>query len=409
MKVWFKYFIGIGFGFLAAFLLPWNNVTGASIINFVNTFCIRFGRYLVVPLVFCTAIVSFNKLKMSKVVLKTSLWTAGIIVLSSFLLTLIGMVSVLSVKLPRIPITVDVTTKASTIDFQGMLLSLFPNSAFEALLEGSFLLVAFLFAILIGRTCFTDQNTFKPIYTLSDSLSQLFYKLSSGFSEILSVLMIALTCYWTIQFKSTFASGVFNSMFVLIFVDFLLVAGVIYPLIIRYVCKEPHPYRVLYASLAPIMVGFVTGDENFVFPIVSRHAKESLGIKRRSAGLTLPLFSIFSRGGAALVATISFVSIWRSYSSLKFEFGDIMFIFFLAFSLSFFLGGLPSGGAFVLVTILCQTYAKGFEASYVLLMPASLVICSFSTLFNVVTSIFGSYIVAVKTNMVEHHQLFRFI
>lgn len=409
MKVWMKYFIGAAIGILAAILLPWNNVTGSSIITFISTLCIRFGRYLVVPLIFTTVIVSINKLKMSGLVLKTSLWTGGIIIVSSFILTLIGLFSVVIVKLPRIPITVDVSTEVASIDIKGMLLSLFPNSAFEALMNGSFLLVSFLFAIMIGRTCFSDQNTFKPIYNLADSLSQLFFKLSSVFCEIFSILIIAIMCYWTITFRAAFSTGIYTSMFALFVVDFVIIVGVIYPIIVRYVCREPHPYRVLYAAIAPMLVGFITGDENFVLPVIIRHGKESLGIKRRCGGLTFPLFSIFARGGSALVAAISFVLIWRSYSSLKFPFEDIVLIFSLSFGLSFLLGGIPSGGAFVLLTILCQTYGKGFETSFLLLKPAAIIICSFSTLFNVATTMFGSYIVATKTNLMEHHQAFRFI
>lgn len=409
MKVWMKYFIGAAIGILAAILLPWNNVTGSSIITFISTLCIRFGRYLVVPLIFTTVIVSINKLKMSGLVLKTSLWTGGIIIISSFILTLIGLFSVVIVKLPRIPITVDVSTEVASIDIKGMLLSLFPNSAFETLMNGSFLLVSFLFAIMIGRTCFSDQNTFKPIYNLADSLSQLFFKLSSVFCEIFSILIIAIMCYWTITFRAAFSTGIYTSMFALFVVDFVIIVGVIYPIIVRYVCREPHPYRVLYAAIAPMLVGFITGDENFVLPVIIRHGKESLGIKRRCGGLTFPLFSIFARGGSALVAAISFVLIWRSYSSLKFPFEDIVLIFSLSFGLSFLLGGIPSGGAFVLLTILCQTYGKGFETSFLLLKPAAIIICSFSTLFNVATTMFGSYIVATKTNLMEHHQAFRFI
>lgn len=409
MKVWMKYFIGAAIGILAAILLPWNNVTGSSIITFISTLCIRFGRYLVVPLIFTTVIVSINKLKMSGLVLKTSLWTGGIIIVSSFILTLIGLFSVVIVKLPRIPITVDVSTEVASIDIKGMLLSLFPNSAFETLMNGSFLLVSFLFAIMIGRTCFSDQNTFKPIYNLADSLSQLFFKLSSVFCEIFSILIIAIMCYWTITFRAAFSTGIYTSMFALFVVDFVIIVGVIYPIIVRYVCREPHPYRVLYAAIAPMLVGFITGDENFVLPVIIRHGKESLGIKRRCGGLTFPLFSIFARGGSALVAAISFVLIWRSYSSLKFPFEDIVLIFSLSFGLSFLLGGIPSGGAFVLLTILCQTYGKGFETSFLLLKPAAIIICSFSTLFNVATTMFGSYIVATKTNLMEHHQAFRFI
>ena len=86
-----------------------------------------------------------------------------------------------------------------------------------------------------------------------------------------------------------------------------------------------------------------------------------------------------------------------------------MWIFGLSFGLSFLLGGFPSGSAFILVTILCQQYARGFETSFLLLKPAALVICSFSAIFDIMSAMFGSYVVAVKTKTIEHHNAQNFI
>ncbi len=410
MKVWIRYLIGIIFGVVAALILPWNNATGSSIITFITELCIQFGRYLVVPLVFCTAIVSVNKLRISNIVGKTALWTFAIIIVTSFLLTLLGLVSVGIVKLPRIPPTgIEEAADISAINIGNMLKALFPASAFASLANGGYLLVCFFFAMLIGWFCYSDQNTFKPVYTLADSLSHLFFKISSFFSEVLCILVIALMCYWTIQFKGTLQKGIFGPMIALFTVDFLIIIGVIYPLAIRYLCREQHPYKIIYASLAPMFMGFISGDANFTLPVLIRHGKDSLGIRRRSGGSVLPIFSIFARGGSSLVATISFVIIWRSYSSLSLPFQDIISIFFLSFALSFFLGNVPSGGAFILLTILCQKFGKGFETSYNLLAPALVVISSFSTLIDTATAMVGTYIVADKTNMAEHRQVFRFI
>lgn len=409
MKVWIKYLIGVAIGILTAILLPVDSVNGAAVLSFLTELFVRFGRYLVVPLVFSTAIVAINKLRMSKLLLKGSAWTFSLIILTSLFLTLVGLCSILLIKLPRIPITVDVANEVASIDIKGMILSLFPNSAFDALREGSFLLVAFLFACFIGWESASEQTVFKSVYTLSDAFSQLFYNVSVFFTEIMSVMMIAIMCNWTISFRSAFATGIYTPMITMFLIDFVFVAFIIYPLIIRYVCHDPHPYRVLYASIAPMLLAFVGGDANLSLPLNMRHGSESLGIKRKSGGYTYPLFSIFGRGGSALVASISFVVIWRSYSSLAIPFSDVVWLFLVAFGLSFVLGGIPSGGAFILLTILCEKYGKGFETSYILLKPASIIICSFASLFECVTSMFGSYVVAVKTKMIEHHSIKHFI
>ena len=411
MKVWIKYIIGIALGLIVALILPVDNAVMAGILSFLNDLVIHIGRYVVVPLIFCTTIVSFNKLRSSKLILKTSIWTFSIIIISSLLLTFVGILSILTVKLPRIPITVDTSTDTFVLGVKNMILSLFPFSAFNSILEGSFLLVGFLFAALIGweSAVNVESTIFKPVFTLADSLSKLFYNIAVFFTEAMSILCIVIMCCWTVSFKSIILSGIYTPMIIMFLVDLILIVGVIYPLIIRYLCHDPHPYRVLYASIAPALLSFISGDSNLVLPLTIRHAKESLGIRRRCGGFTFPLFSIFARGGSALVTTISFILIWRSYSSLSIPFTDVLWIFGVSFGLSFLLSGLPSGCAFILLTILCGKYARGFETSFLLLKPAALIICSFATLFDTITAMFGSYIVAVKTKMIEHHTIQHFI
>ena len=409
MKVWIKYLIGIALGILTAVLLPVDSAAGTSAVTFLTELFIRFGKYLVVPIIFSSAIISINKLRTSKLLLKSTAWTAGFIVISSLLLAFVGLVSILLIRLPRIPITNELAGEIAGIDVKALILSLFPDSAFDALKEGSFLLVSFLFGAIIGWESASELTVFKPVFALADSLSQLFYHISVFFTELMAVFSIAIMCNWTITFRAAFATGIYTPLIVMLLCDFVFVVGIVYPIIVRYLCHDPHPYRVLYASLAPMMLAFIGGDTNLVLPLTIRHGKESLGIKRRSSGFTYPLFSIFARGGSALVVIISFIMIWRSYTALAISFSDISWLFFTAFGLSFLLGAIPSGGAFILLTIICTKYGKGFETSYLLLQPAAVILCSFATLFDTATAMFGSYVVSVKTKMVEHHTIHHFI
>lgn len=409
MKVWIKYLIGVALGVLAAFILPTENAAFANAVSFLTELFIRIGRYVVVPLLFTSAIVAVSKLRTSKLLLKTTWLTVLIIVASSLILTLVGLVSILLVKLPRIPITVDVATEAFNLNVKGLILSLFPYSGFGAVMEGSFLLVCLIFAFIIGWESASEETTFKPVFVISDSFSNLFYNIAAFFTEIMSILCIAIVCYWTMDFRKVIEPGIYTPMIIMFIVDFIIVAGIIYPIILHFVCHDPHPYKVLFASIAPLILSFFGGDSNLVIPLANRHLRDSLGIRRRCRGFTYPLFAIFARGGSALVTTISFILIWRSYSSLSIPMSDILWIFGLSFGLSFLLGGIPSGGAFVLLTILCSKYARGFETSFLLLKPASVIICSFAALFDTLTAMVGTYIVAVKTKNIEHHSITHFI
>ena len=409
MKLWIKYLIGALFGAVFAFILPLGNEQVAAAVSFVTEIVVRFGRYMVVPVVFFTAVIAFNRLRDTKMLFKTGIWTGGVIVASSLLLTVTGLLSILIVKLPRIPITVETVSESASLGVGDLIKSLLPYSAFETLNNGSFILAAFFFAMLVGTASTADPVLFKPVTQLADSLSKLMYNISVIFTEFLSVGMVAVLCSWTIQFRGVLTSGVFAPLILMLLVEFIFIAGVVYPLIIRYLCHDPHPYRILYASVCSVVTAFFSGDTNLVLQLNMRHGKESLGVRRRINGVVHPLFSIFARGGSALVTAISFIVIWRSYSSLSIPFTDILWITAVSFGISFLLGGCPAGGAFVSIAVLCMLYSRGFENGFLLLKPAAPIICSFAAAFDALTAIFGSYIIAVKTKLVEHHGIKHYI
>lgn len=409
MKLWIKYLFAAILGIICALILPVGNPSIAAAIEFLTEIVIRFGRYMVIPVMFSTCVIAFNRLRENNLLVKTSLWTGAVIAVSSLILTVIGMLSILIVKLPRIPITVENVSEAASLNIQNLLRSIFPYSAIESLNNGTFLFAAYFFALLIGCASTSDPVLFRPITTLMDSLSKLMYNISIIFTEFLAYGMITILCSWTIKFRSIITSGVFTPMIVMLFVDFVIVAGIVYPIIIRYLCHDPHPYRILYASMCSVITAFFSADSNLTLQLNMRHGKESLGIRRRINGVVHPLFTVFARGGSALVTTITFIMIWRSYSSLRIPFTDILWITFTSFGISFLLGGIPAGGAFISLTVLCTLYSKGFETGYLLLKPAAPIICSFAAAFDALTAIFGSYIIAVKTKLIEHHGINHFI
>ena len=228
-------------------------------------------------------------------------------------------------------------------------------------------------------------------------------------SEMLAVGMIALMSKWTLDFLRVLAFKNYTPLLVLLGADFALVAFALYPALLKLFWKEPHPYRVLYASIGPLFAAFSSGDTNLTLPISMRHGKESLGIKRRINAVTFPLFSVFGKGGVALVSIVCFITILRSYSPLEISRSVLIWAGLHAFLLSFVLCEHSSGSAFLALTMLCTAYGSGFKESYLLLKNAAPLICSFAAGFDALTAIFGSYVVALETGHVERQELRRFI
>lgn len=404
MKIWLKYLIGIVLGVLSALILPFGSLQGVSTLSFVTEFVIRIGRYTLIPLLLFSGIMAVYRLNDAKLIGKTSLWTFSVIIISSVLLTIIGFISIVVIKLPRIPIITEKVSQVTSIDFPNLIRSMIPFSSFESLSEGAFLLPCFIFALIIGAGCCMEHSNLKPILSLTDSFSELFFNISSIVIDFMSIGMIAIMCNWTIQFKSIIKSGVFTPLILMLTANFVLIVGIIYPLLVKKLCRGGKPIKVLSSCVVPFFISFFSGDTNLTLSANMRLGKEKLGIRQRTNGFVYPLFSIFARGGSALTVIISFVVIWRSYSPLNIDFIDMLWISGTALLLSFLLGGMPTGGTFVALTVLCTMYGRGMETGYLLLKPAAPIIGSFAALLDTATAMFGTYIVANNTKTIERHR-----
>ncbi|MBR1537412.1 MAG: dicarboxylate/amino acid:cation symporter [Treponema sp.] len=409
MKVWIKYLIGTLLGVIAAFILPVGNASIDSVISTLSEIAIRFGRYALIPMLLFGTAMSMYNLRSKKHIFKTSLWTSATIVFSTLILVVLGLLTILLVTLPRIPITGEKISDVPVIDIKSMILNIFPFSGFDSLKEGSYLLPVFFLAAFAGGACASDIADSKPLLSVFESAMKLCQTISAFFVEWLSVGMIAISCYWTLTARLVFENNVFVPLFIMLLVDFVIVAAVIYPLILRLLCKDLRPYHVLYASICSVLTAFFSADTNLSLLTIYRHNKESLGIHDETNNFSLPLFAIFARGGTALVTAICFVTILRSYSSLGFTFFDVIWIFGISFVISFALASFPVGGTFVSLTVICSMYGRGFEAGYLLLRPALPILCSFASAFDALSSIFGTYIVAVKTKKIDKIELKHYI
>lgn len=401
MKIWIKYLIGIALGAAAALILPFDNLQWNATLSFITEIIVRIGRYSLLPFLFFSGIMAAYRLKSDGLLLRTTLWTVGTIVATSLLLTALGLISILTVHLPRIPIAIERVSDIDSIGIQNLMRNIFPYSAFNSLAQDAFLLPAFVFALMIGFGCCIKHSNLKPLTTFFDAASELFYNISSAITELFSAGIVFVMCSWTIQFRDVIKSGVFTPLIIMLLVDFVILVGIVYPLILRFLCKNRRPFKILYASLVPFFTSFFSGDSNLSLLSEMRMGKERLGIRQRTNGFSFPLFSIFARGGTSFIVIISFVMIWRSYSTLSIEFFDMLSISLTALALSFLLGNIPVGGTFTALTILCTLYGRGMETGYLLLKPAAVILGSFAALFDAATAMFGCYVIANKTKTIE--------
>jgi len=409
MKIWIKYLAGIVVGIAFALVAPHQNAAFSDTTRNLADLAIQFGRYALYPVVFFSFTIGVYELRESKNLFRLGAITAGIIIITAILLTVTGLVTVLIRNPSRIPIFVEGATETGKLGIMESFRQLFPSSAFETFTNGLFILPLCIFAGFAGAGCAVDRDDAKATLTLFDSLSRVSYAIMSFFVDILAVGMIAISVNWVLQFHAMLASKVFIDFMLLLVFDFFLLALVVYPAIIRSLCGKINPYRVLYASIAPVFAAFFSGDSNMTLSVNLRHANESLGVRRRISSVTMPIFTIFGRAGTALTVTVSFIVILKSYSSLGIAAVDMLWLMGIAILLSFFLGRFPSGGAYIALATVCALYGRGFEAGYLILKPAAFFICSIAAATDALSAVVGTFVIAKRWDMVNHRDLRFFI
>ncbi|UTC45402.1 dicarboxylate/amino acid:cation symporter [Treponema vincentii] len=409
MKIWLKYLIGIVLGVTFALVAGTENALFIEAADFLSKAAVQFGRYALYPAVFFGFTLSIFELRENRSLLKVALITGLIICAAALLLSFIGLLSVLLHTPTRIPIFVEGISDIQVLGVRESLLQLFPSSAFEAVINGTYILPLCIFGGFAGAGCAVDRNIAKPAITLIDSLARISYAVLVFFVDMLMLGMVAVSAYWVIKFHEMLLTAVFADFAILLIADLLIIALVIYPLLLKIFCRDINPYRVLYASLAPMLAAFFSQDTHVALAVLLRHSNESLGVRRRISSVVLPIFSIFGRAGSSLVITVSFIVILKSYSSLSLNIQDMFWLVGIASLFSCLLGRFPAGGTYIALASVCALYGRGFESGYLILRPAAFFIGAVAAALNALTAITGTYITAYRFNMTGRKDLRFFI
>jgi Na+/H+-dicarboxylate symporter len=396
MKIWIKLLIGSLIGLAAGFFIP---VQAQGLFDSVSSLLIGIGRYALFPFIFFSLGIGTSELRQEKRLLRVYFSIFKYLVLAAGLLIVIGTLSVLVFPPERIPITIEADRAFIPVGVVDGLKVIFPRNLFAVFFgSGDFLLPVVVLAFLLGLNMDFDRQLTRPVVQLFDSLSRIFYHLNSLIVELFAIALIAIAAA-RISHLSHAELGMYKQIIIIVAVDVVVVAFGVFPGALYLMGIRENPYRWLYASIGPAIAGLFTGDQYISLGIVTKHGKESLGVPRMVGSAVYPLFAILGRAGTAMVATVSFILILRSYSSLEITFLQTLWVMFFSFVVSFILGAMPGNGAFFAIFMLCSLYAKGLQEGYLILRTIAPLLVSFGAFIDVLTSAFVSLLIAREENV----------
>ncbi|MDR2258204.1 MAG: cation:dicarboxylase symporter family transporter [Treponema sp.] len=410
MKVWVKLALGSLIGAAIGFFLPVDNQFLTPALAWLEKLSLGIGRYAVIPILVFSLTIAIYELRQDGLFWPLALRNFLVITGAAFFVIMAGILVTLFFPPSRIPILIEEQLEAVSLNTADNILDLFPPNMLGVLVtSGIYLFPACVFAFFLGMGLSYDRNYTKPVISLIDSLSRIFYHIASFFSEILGFIMIILAAYWAVRFHGALRADVFGDLISLLGIFSVVLGFGILPLFLYLLKPKTNPWVILYGSLGPAMAAFFSGDINFSLPVLLRHTKENFGVRRRSNAVTLTLFTTFCRAGSAMVAAAAFIVIIKSYSSLDILPRDILAIAVRAFAISFLLARHPGDGAYTALAVLCQGYGRGFEAGYLILKPLAFYLAAVGTFIDVMISSFATYAIARTSGFMEEKSVRHFI
>ncbi|MDR0568487.1 MAG: cation:dicarboxylase symporter family transporter [Spirochaetaceae bacterium] len=390
MSVWLKLLLGSLLGGLLGWFLPSDNAVIVGVLIWLQELGLRVGSYMAAPILVFSLTIAVYELRQDRLFWKVVFHTFLMITACAVFVMLAGIGVISLAPAIRIPILAVEQSPEVSLNPLETITDLFPPNMFSALTGDRFMFPLCVFAFFLGMGLSYDRSFAKPVITLIDSLSHIFYYVGAFFAEILGLVMIALAAYWSVQYRGVLQDDTFRSLIVMLGVLSLLLGFVILPLLFYFLGGKKSFRSALKNAPGLAAAGFFSGNITFTIPILFQYSKENLGVRRRLSAVSIPLCTAFCRAGSAMIAVISLAVVIQSYSSLNLELPDMFLLGCKGFVISFLLSRHPGDAAYTALAVLCLHSGKDFASGYLILKPIGFYLTALGTFLDAMIAVFAS-------------------
>lgn len=356
-----------------------------GVLDVLTQISMNLGRYMLLPILFFSMPIAVHELMEDRKLLRTGGRAIAYSVLAVLIMTLMGIGGGLLLSPGRIPLSSDASFAVTAIPtIREIALALIPENPLQVLLSIDFILPLALLGTMLGLALSFDRSATKPALNLFDSISRISWQINSFFVEILPLPLIFISAARTISIASTPRLGIFGRILAVLGIELAIITVIILPLIMYLTNSRKNPFKLLYGLLAPSMAAALTGHTAIPAGILLKHLKESLGVRRRSSTVSLPLAMVFGRAGTAMVSATAFIVILSSYSSLGIGTSTIGWMLLFIPASALLLGAAPGLGPLNALAFLCVAYGRGFESGYILLVPLAFPLLAMGAFLDII-------------------------
>jgi Na+/H+-dicarboxylate symporter len=316
MKTWLTYLAAAAMGL--AFQVNFKESSFFySAMNFMANITLKMGIFIVFPLVLVTMTSGTASLTRKKgangfVWLSTIFWslltTALLSVAAALLFTAYPVAfpstSTSSVNADTAAQLVT-TLSQSTVSKLNAANPLSVNLFLNLIKSSDCLIPVILVALVMGYALRPTTEIIRPAYIVLNSMSEVLFRLVKKISQLMwiAVFFISGTWYETLWADRTiFASWRFVVMFCIVgFSTLLVIIPLIYAIATGF---KRNPYTQIRRLLSASAAAFFSVNYMFSLPALYTDCRVNLGIQKRVVATALPLHSVITKGGSAMIGTL---------------------------------------------------------------------------------------------------------
>jgi len=316
MKTWLTYLAAAAMG-LAFELTFRDSLFFVSSMNFMADIVMKLGAFIVFPLAFFTmasgtASLSRRRGRTAFVWMSTLFWA----ILTSLVLSICA---ALIFRIIPTAFPATSTTPASSDQYNTLYSGLYSSTAaklvsanplsFNAFLNfvksGDCLIPVILLALIFGYAFRPTTQVIRPAYITLNSISEAMFRLARLVARFLWLGIFFLSGSW---FYSIFRDGSVHyswSFLSLCIIVALVALFVVVPLIFSLATGfRRSPYKQLSRLLSAAIASFFSVNYLFSQSALYTDCRTNLGIQKNIVSTALPLHSVLTRGGSALISTM---------------------------------------------------------------------------------------------------------
>ena len=316
MKTWLTYLAAAAMGLAFEFTFK-DSAFFVSCFNFSANLVLKMGIFIVFPLVLAT--MASGTASLSRKRGDTSfVWLSGIfwaLMTSALLATVAAFVfRFFPAAFPATSTSPEIAEQADTV-YQAMASSTsarlaaanpFSINAFINLFKSSdCLLPVVLLALVLGYALRPTSEIIRPAYITLNSFSEAMFRLAKKVAQLTWIGIFFISGMWfhTIRQDGTvFSSWKFMMLCLITALGMLLV---VIPLIYAvFTGFRRNPYRQIKRLFSASTAAFISNNYLFSQSALYTDCRINLGIQKRVVATSLPIHSLVTKGGSALVSTM---------------------------------------------------------------------------------------------------------